>query len=100
MELGLALGDQAAEDDRLAARGADGRLRRGDVDARRADDLAGGGDRDGDAFGLGPDFRLLGVDLHDDQAVGADPRRDAQDQADVLQGDVVDLCRLVDRACR
>ena len=35
----------------------------GGVDARRADDLAGGRDGDGNAFGFGPHLRLLGVDL-------------------------------------
>ena len=38
---------------------------------------------------LGVHLRFLRVDFHDDHAVGADPRRDAQDQAGVLQIDVL-----------
>ena len=54
-------------------------------------------DGHGNAFLFRADLGFLGVDFHDHVSVRADPRRDAQDQTDVLVGDRVGLAVRADR---
>ncbi len=93
---GGVLGDQAAEDDGLAAGRADGGLGRDGLDPRGADHLAGGGNRDRHTFFFRADLGFLGVDFHDHHSVRADARGDTQDQAHGFELDVVDLAGLAD----
>ena len=76
MKLLFLLGDQAAQDDGLARHSADGCVCLGVVDNRRSDDLARRRGVDGNPIGFVFQLGLLGVDKHNNQAIGAYPWHD------------------------